>query len=195
MDWEKYEGIHLVKDIGALELQDIPFVPDLIWASPDCATYSVTRIYTHRDGIKPKTDYAAKCDAVNAHFIGLIKQFLIINPQLMFYIENPRGMFRCMPFIKGIDRTTVWYCKYGDFRAKPTDIFSNNIINLFNLDGWNPRPECRNNSPSCHHEKSPRGINAGTAALKNSFERSKIPMQLMDEILTASEKKYEKSNL
>ena len=37
--------------------------------------------------------------------------------------------------MKGIPKTTVWYCKvYGDMRAKPTDIWS--ISYLFFIYKW-----------------------------------------------------------
>lgn len=97
-------------------------------------------------------------------------------------MENPRGKMRKK--IKGIDRTTITYCSYGDKRMKPTDIWSNNIYNpMFNLNGWKPRPMCWNNNKKCNHESAPRGSKTGTQGLKNNFERSKIPKDLCKEIL------------
>jgi site-specific DNA-cytosine methylase len=184
VDWKPFPGISLQTDIGTLKVSDIPFIPDIIWASPDCATYSIAAIGHHRNGVLPKTDYAKFCDDVNTKVVSLINSFCIINPDCKFFIENPRGMLRKMPFMKGIDRATVWYCQYGDFRAKPTDIFSNHIKNLYNPKGWQPRPPCYNERRTCHHERSPRHVkNAGTNSLKNSFERSKIPADLCREIL------------
>lgn len=189
VDWENYDNIDLNIDIEFLKISDIPFIPDVVFASPDCATYSVAAIGHHRDGIEPKTEYAKKCDRVNEHFINLIKQWLKINPDLIFFIENPRGMFRKMPFAIGLDRRTVWYCKYGDIRAKPTDIFSNHFKDLFNSNGLSTRPECFNDNKNCHHEKSPRNKKRkGTQFLKNSYERSKLPVELCNEILNSLEK-------
>ncbi len=88
-----------------------------------------------------------------------------------------------MEFMIGIPKTTVWYCRYGDSRAKPTDIWSNNIANLFNPDGWMPRPQCFNGNKNCHHEEAPRGSRTGTQGLKDNYERSKIPYKLCYEIL------------
>ena len=67
VDWTNYDNIDLVIDIGKLKISDVPFVPDMVWASPDCTTYSIAAISHHRDGVLPKTDYAKKCDAVNIH--------------------------------------------------------------------------------------------------------------------------------
>lgn len=122
VDWQNLEKIDLVIDIEKLETKDIPFVPDVVWASPDCTTYTVAALWKHRNGVLPLTPYARKCDRVNKHFISLINQWLIVNPNLVFFIENPRAMLRKMPFMKYLNRQTVWYCKYGDTRAKPTDI-------------------------------------------------------------------------
>lgn len=185
VDWENYPGINLSIDIEELLPEQIPFIPDVIWASPDCATYSIAGIRFHRrNTIEPISDYAIKCDRVNQHFLKLISHFININPDLKFYIENPRGMLRKMPFMSGIPRETVWYCRYGDNRAKPTDIWSNNIYSIFNPNGWRPRPECFNGNEKCHHESAPRGSKTGTQGKNNAYERSRIPDELCIEILT-----------
>ena len=101
----------------------------------------------------------------------------------IYYIENPRAMLRKMDFMKGMDRTTITYCSYGDTRMKPTDIFSNNIKDIFNPNGWNPRPMCFNGNTKCQHEAAPRGSRTGTQGLKGNYERSKVPKQLCIDIL------------
>jgi hypothetical protein len=186
IDWENYEGIDLSIDIENLTKEQVPFVPDIIWASPDCTSYSIAACSTHRYPDKsPKSQYAIKCDNVNKHFIGLIKEWLIINPNLVYFIENPRGNLRHMDFMKEFNRHTVWYCQYGDERAKPTDIWTNSV-------DWTPRPECHNYKYDkdgnivdrhCHHESARRGAKTGTQGRNGSYERSKIPEQLCFEIL------------
>ena len=178
VDWQMFERINLAIDIGELKKEDVPFVPVIVWASPDCTTYTIAAISTHRDGTKPKSDYAKKCDAVNKHFISLINEWLVINPTMVFFIENPRGMLRKMPFMQNFKRHTVWYCQYGDDRAKPTDIWTNSK-------DWKPRPICYNGNKNCHHQPAPRGSKTGTQGRKGSYERSKIPEQLCIEILTS----------
>ena len=93
------------------------------------------------------------------------------------------GMMRKMPVLKKFQYTTVMYCRYGDTRMKPTDIWSNHIHGLFNENGWKPRPKCFNGNRKCHHEIAPRGSKTGTQGLKNDYERSKIPPLLIEEIL------------
>ena len=59
VDWTEYEGIDLCADIGFLRKEQIPFTPDVVWASPDCTTYSIAACSTHRTNTKePKSNYA-----------------------------------------------------------------------------------------------------------------------------------------
>jgi len=177
VDWEAYNDIDLVMDIGLMEIDDIPFIPDLVWASPDCTTYSIASVSTHRNNsIEPKSDYAIKCDITNQHFISLIYKWLEINPEMIFFIENPRGMMRKMPFMKGFTRHTIWFCQYGDDRAKPTDIWTNST-------SWIPKPVCKNGNPDCHHQKAPRGSRTGTQGVKGSYDRAILPEKLSKDVL------------
>jgi len=186
VDWDPYDNIDLQIDISKMTIDDVPFVPDVIWASPDCTTYTIAAISTHRNKTEPKTEYAKECDITNQHFIDLIKQWKVINPRLVFFIENPRGMLRHMPFMKEFKRHTVWYCQYGDDRAKPTDIWTNSVL-------WLPRAECRNYrydkegniiDKHCHHHSARRGSKTGTQGRKGSYERSQIPEELCLEIIS-----------
>jgi hypothetical protein len=187
VDWTPYEKIDLVIDVEDMETNNVPFIPDASWWSPDCTTYTIAAISTHRNGTEPKSEYAKKCDKVNTHFLNLIDQWLLINPDFVFFIENPRGMLRHMPFMKHLKRHTVWYCQYGDDRAKPTDIWTNSTK-------WSPKEMCRNYKydkegniieKHCHHESARRGAKTGTQGKKGSYERSKIPEQLCEEILNS----------
>jgi len=176
VDWQKFEGIDLAIDIEDLKIENVPFIPDMVWASPDCTTYSVAAISYHREGLNPKSEYAKKCDKVNQHFLNLINVWLEINPEMVYFIENPRGMLRKMPWMQKFNRHTIWYCQYGDDRAKPTDIWTNSK-------NWIPRPQCHNGNKNCHHQPAPRGSRTGTQSRKNSYDRSKIPQELCEEIL------------
>lgn len=52
VEWDKrFPGINLYKDILALEAAEVLEKfghPDVIWASPDCTTYSIAAISHHR---------------------------------------------------------------------------------------------------------------------------------------------------
>jgi site-specific DNA-cytosine methylase len=187
IDIYNFENINLVKDIEFLTPKDIPFIPDMIWASPPCTTFSIAAISHHRPINNKLSEFAIKSDRLVKNTLKLIKHFNCI-----YYIENPRGLLRKQKYMIGIPKTTIWYCKYGDKRAKPTDIFSNNIQSLFNVNGWIPREKCFNNNINCKHESAPRGSKTGTQGLKNNYERSKIPFDLCLEIIKST--KYANNN-
>ena len=160
-------------DIMDLNIKDIPFKPDIVWASPPCQSFSVASIGRNwNKDHTPKTKEAQdSLDLVN-NTIGII---LSLNPKY-FFIENPRGKLRKL--INFETRRTVSYCQYGDNRMKPTDIWTNNK-------SWKPKPICKNGD-SCH-VSAPRGSQTGTQGLKNSVERSVIPRSLCKEMLRSCE--------
>jgi len=188
VDIKPFDGITMVTDCEFITMEDLYVIPDFIHASPPCTTYSLAAISHHRNlDYSPKTDFAAKSDRMIKNILKLISDCQKENLDLIYTIENPRGVLRKMDFMKGLPRTTVTYCSYGDTRMKPTDIWSNNIYDMFNLDGWKPRPMCYNSNTKCQHEPAPRGSKTGTQGLKGNYERSIIPKVLCEEIIIATE--------
>lgn len=183
VDWDKrFENIDLYTDISTLTADYVLSAfgqPDIIWASPDCTSYSVSAISKHRrkepnGNLAPISDYAKFCDSTNKHLIGLIKE---LNPKY-YFIENPVGALRKMDFMQGLTRYTVTYCQYGDKRQKPTDIWTNHPNPNF-------KPMCKRGA-SCH-EAAPRGSKTGTQSLKNAIEKARIPEQLCKHIVDICE--------
>lgn len=172
-----FDGIHYQKNILEFDVSAVPFKPDIIWASPPCTCFSVASLGHHWTGGKeayiPKTQDAIVSIEVVKKTLSIIEYF---KPKY-FYIENPRGMLRKMPFMSHMNRNTVTYCQYGDDRMKPTDIWTNN-------GNWIPREVCHNGD-TCH-VAAPRGSRTGTQGRSNAYERSKIPFDLCREILLAS---------
>lgn len=184
VDWEKSFEPTLCADVGLLTVDQIKElcggIPDVIWASPDCTSYSVAAISRHRKrepngNLKAVTPYAEKCDKINAHLVELIKE---LNPKYWF-IENPRGAMRKMDFMQGLPRYTVTYCQYGEERQKPTDIWTNYPNPQF-------KPPCKQGAPC--HIPAPRGAQTGTQGLKNAKERARIPKELCKHIVDICEK-------
>ena len=189
IEWDKhFENIDLYADISTVTAKDILErfgKPDVIWASPDCTTFSVAAISKHRrrnpktGSLDPISDYAVFCDMVDQHVIDLIRE---LDPQF-YFIENPRGGMRKMEWMQEFPRYTVTYCQYGETRMKPTDIWTNHPDPNF-------KPSCKNGD-SCH-EKAPRGSKTGTQGLKNAKDRSKIPQLLCEHIVDICEKHYKR---
>lgn len=191
IEWNKdFDNIDWYEDIGKITAQDIIDRfghPDVIWASPDCATFSIAAISHHRrknpetGNLDPISDYAKFCDKVDQHVLQLIEE---LQPKYWF-IENPRGGLRKMTWMQGLPRYTLTYCKYetdkpiSERRMKPTDIWTNHP---------NPNfiPPCKNGDPC--HASAPRGSKTGTQGIKGSVDRSRIPDKLCEYIVELCEK-------
>lgn len=178
VDWDEQFDVTLHADIGSLTAEDCIELcggrPDVIWASPDCTTYSVMAISHHRErepngNLRARTEYAQRCDTINAHVVQLIKD---LNPKYWF-IENPVGGLRKMDFMAGLPRYTVTYCQYGETRQKPTDLWTNHPDPQF-------KPPCKRGSPC--HEAAPRGSKCGTQKINGKRDRARIPVLLCEHI-------------
>ena len=166
----------LCKDIMNVTSDEIPFKPDIIWASPPCTFFSVASIGKHwnKDNT-PKTPQAELGVKIVKKTIEIIRE---LSPEYVI-IENPRGKLRKLNLIPFL-RTTVCYCKYGDSRMKPTDLWNNiGFVGKMCFNG------CKD------HISSPRGSNTGTQGLRGNMERSVIPKNLCLEILNSIESKKE----
>ena len=184
IEWDKrFENIDLYEDVQNVTAEMILSKfgkPDVIWASPDCTTYSIAAISHHRrkeesGNLAPISEYAKFCDRVNVHMLELIQT---LQPTY-FFIEKPRGGLRKMDFMQNIPRYTITYCQYGDERMKPTDIWTNHFSPEF-------KPMCKNGDPC--HVSAPRGAKTGTQGLKNRIERSRIPTEVCEHIVSISER-------
>lgn len=182
VEWDKqHNDIDLYIDIMDLTSEMVIEnfgKPDIIWASPDCTTYSIAGISHHRSkeksgNLKAISEKAKFADQLNLHLLQLINE---LNPTY-YFIENPRGGMRKMDFVKNLSRYTVTYCQYGDFRMKPTDIFTNHPEPNF-------KPMCKNGDPC--HVSAPRGSSTGTQGMK-LVDKSRIPNDLCEHIVKISE--------
>jgi len=155
--------------------------PDFVWASPPCTAFSVASMGHHwisgSDNPTPRTQAASDAQVVVAKTVELIRA---LNPTKGWLMENPRGMLRKLPVVKGLPRRTVTYCQYGDDRQKPTDLWGV-------VPGWEPRPMC---SPGANcHVAAPRGAKTGTQGRSSARVRSMVPYELALEIEAELEKR------
>ena len=147
----------------------------------NCTTFSVAAISKHRrlnpetKNLDPISEYARFCDKTDQYCLWLISQ---LKPTF-FFVENPRGAMRKMTWMQDLPRYTVTYCKYGDTRMKPTDIWTNHPDPQF-------KPPCKNGDPC--HEPAPRGSRTGTQGRQGSVVRSLIPTELCDHIVEICER-------
>lgn len=170
----------ILADISKLTVADIEAITgstrfDVVLASPPCTHFSIASCSHHWRKVgdtfmsrHPGAEFSlilaekarALCEALGAPFI----------------IENPRGLLRKMAPLKGLTRTTIWYCQYGETRAKPTDLWLGGGAESLLMF----RPECKNGSSD--HERSPRGSRTGTQGLKDAAARSVVAYGLSESI-------------
>lgn len=185
-DINAFDKIDYVTNILDFDVTKVPFIPDIIWASPPCTCFSVASIgyYWNVDNT-PKKEEAYIAMQIVEKTLSIIRHFLELNPNLKWFIENPVGKLRKLKVMKGLTRVTITYCSYGDIRMKPTDIWTNHLWDIFKPDGtgWKPLPRCMPNNVRCQHERAPRGSKTGTQGLENAYLRSKLPAKLCQDIL------------
>ena len=147
--------------------EETNFIPDFIWASPPCNSYSILAYTRKERDIKtaePLSDRATIGTNILYQTLDIIEFFQSKNPNLLFVVENPRGMMRLDKRIKLLKEHLTLYCLYEDLRMKPTNFFSNFDLNL-------------KSKKECNHTSHPK-----TAYLKLE-ERYMIPPKLIENIL------------
>lgn len=163
----------ICKDLMDLTLDDIPFQPDILWASPPCECFSVNTIGRNwNPDLTPKTEKARQALRLIDRTLDWIE---VLNPRF-YLVENPRAMLRKMDIMYEWPRKTVTYCQYGDSRMKPTDLWTNVPFDA----------RCCNYGDSCH-PRTPRGCYSG----KSYRELATVPPKLCEEIIMACEKVQE----
>ena len=127
-------------DILEWDYKKVDFIPDYIWASPPCNTYSpLVYPLKERDTktAKPFSERAKIGTKILYKTLEIINYFKSKNPNLCYCIENPRGMMRKEKrMIEQPFRQTTYYCYYGGKKLKPTDFWSNYPLGLKEIDGF-----------------------------------------------------------
>lgn len=164
-----------VRDLSDLEGDRGPF--DVVLASPPCEAFSTLmigrnwRIHNATGHVSPKNARTSLGLRIALHTFALVAHYA---PR-WYAIENPRGMLRRVS--PRPPTTTTWYCRWGETRAKPTDLWTN----VRAVPEW---PTCTYGGTD--HESSPRGqtarryglVQGGVVAQKSAAERSLIPYAL-----------------
>jgi hypothetical protein len=125
----------------------------------------------------PKTPEAELGDRMLQRTTEIISHFLNLNPNLIFYMENPQGRMRHSELLAGLPphrRVTVSYCKYGFNYQKHTDIWTNDMK-------WDPRAKCSKTLLCVNmvDGRHPRGVRR----IGSLQERYRIPPELVQEIV------------
>jgi len=148
--------------------KDNNFIPDYIWASPPCNTFSPLAYPLQERNPKNAVPYSARAKIgtkILYKTLEIIDYFKKINPNLLYCIENPRGMMRYDKKMLNLPHMdTTYYCYYGDKKLKPTNFWSNYPLYLKPIE----KP-CDEYTPVCD--------------LKKIEDRYSIPSKLIKHII------------
>lgn len=180
VDWSDDVDADFRVDVSKITVQDViemcGRVPDVVWASPQCTTYSIAthKHRTLKEGLVPKTETAIYDDFVNVKMWELIEG-LVENGTKFYFVENPRGRMRHMNFVADKPRHTISYCSYGRDIMKPTDIWTNHPDPKF-------KPICKELGGNHHltNDDSQNSFNKGGKG--RYLLRGKMPDELCSHI-------------
>jgi hypothetical protein len=158
-------------DILSWEPSQLHFVPDFVWLSPPCTSWSQAQ-HCHRYSTKdltPLTETAVLGEKLIQKCLEIIAYYHANHPATRFVLENPRGLLRHHPPMRTLHRKTVYLCSYGASWKKPTDMWTD-------LVEWQPT------GSTCSHvgpHPRPRSIKAKKFGA--------MPPALVREVLAAAQ--------
>ena len=146
LDNESKYNPDILVDILKWDYKNLDFIPDVITASPPCATFSNMALTKRKvfdpnkaprvrnvETMKPLNDYGKLGDDLLRRTIKIINYFREKNPKMKFIMENPRGSMHRSPLmaqLRPYETSITYYCLYGDKRQKRTQFFNNFNLKL-----------------------------------------------------------------
>lgn len=161
---------------------------NVIWASPDCTTFSIAtggKYRTKENIYGLENQHQSKATLANNMILKVIEILKYFDCGAWF-IENPRGLLKWFPplqeFIKEVNgnMTLVYYANYKWGFPKPTNIWSNlplwenEKMPVMNEDSYIIKFSNYRNRPVRYYKDYNRK--------KNTEERSKIPPDLIERL-------------
>ena len=157
----------------------------LVWASPDCSTFSKAdatnasrgnefRDHTlwHRppkDTVDDKRLKAIEHDGMVQNVLLSLQAMLSVHQHTLFVMENPEGSLRRRPFmiifqlLLSLARHTVNYCAYGAKFKKATDIWTN----------FDWQPEGHTGDGRCHN-RCPAGVWSHNGSARPTYRHPQV---------------------
>ena len=172
---KKFNATHTVDIMEWDYKQYAPDYFDVIWASPDCTTWSVAAQgrYRLKSCILGKDgEHIEKARFAN-RMIDRVIEILSYFKVSAWFMENPRGLLQYYPplvaYMENHNRTLVYYGNYEWSSPKPTHIWSN-------LKMWDDEKK-----PDMRHKRIKHGNKTPYPDMSNgkSRDRSKIPPLLI----------------
>lgn len=170
------------RDIENFKPEELPFVPDFIWFSPPCQTYTRLAGGRHRSLKNGELEKSPESRDHNFIFTKMAEIMYWCKkkaPHLIVAIENPVGSLKGMPLMKdltknfGLFETQVHYCAFGRDEMKPTMIWTNDIGLKATLSQFT----CANKCPH-HGDEHPASVRRDGGRLDFAV----IPQMLAEEV-------------
>ena len=165
--------------------KELPWVPDVIWASPPCTEYSIAKTRGVRDLVL--------ADSLVAKAMEIIQYFESKNPNLIWFLENGATTLLWKREVAKdlLDFVILDYCQYGPdilYRKRTRIAHSKNLI-------WEPLPKCNPKTcSSCvngvHLKSAQKGNDKGKDKHFDKCttdELHRLPKALTEEILQICE--------
>jgi hypothetical protein len=185
---KKFNATHTVDILTWDYKQYEPDYFDVIWASPDCTTFSIATggKYRTKDMIYGKNNKYQEGTTLGNNMILRLIEILKYFKCNSWFIENPRGLLQHFPplkeFIKEVNANMnlVYYGNYNWGFPKPTNIWSNLAL-------WE-----NEKMPVIPEDKYEMKYHSKNGRLKryyydyydnNAEERSKIPADLINKLM------------
>ena len=184
IDNSDWSNATIKKDILTMETSKMEFVPDFIWASPPCHTYSNLTGGVHRKSEPGSYELSREARDHNFLFAKMAQLMYWAkqrHPHLIVVIENPVGTLNSMPLMKdltkslGLKRTIVHYCAFGRDDKKPTCLWTNDFGLHSTLNEFTCENKCPYGKEGRVHPISVRGEGS-------MFNAAAIPQPLAEEV-------------
>ena len=182
----------LKEDIMKIAPQDLKFIPDFLWASPPCFTYSNMSGGRHRNAGEEEYEMSPEAREHNFLFARMVEMIRFCqkkHPHLIFVIENPVGQMSKMPMMHEIEDSlglycaTVHYCAFGRHDKKPTMLWTNDFGLYSRLQDFRCRKGRCPYYEAQSHPISCRGNG-------NEFNAASIPEPLCEEVAQYVDSKF-----
>lgn len=131
----EHSNATISKDIREFDpSKDCRCIPDFVWMSPPCSTYSFLAGRKHRSVKDGKYEISSEAIQHNFLFDYVCKIMTWVekaNQHAVYVIENPRGNLPHMPLMEQLKEmfklveVTVDYCTFGRDEKKPTVLWTN----------------------------------------------------------------------
>ena len=188
------DGVPMTQDLLAWDYRSLKEIPDIIWASPVCQSFSIMAHQHRGPKCAPLTEAAVLGDKLLSKTIEIINYFSDLNENLVWYFENPRAKMRHSPLLDEIDGgyhvETVSYCMYATDRLwpkKPTDIFTNDADLVLKMCSKSTPCDDLQRTGKTTHTAQVRGHGgAGEQVVDGLLERYRIPPLLIADIFNVT---------